>query len=312
MADAHERWFIYYDYDTHVLPEDAPAQHFHDYADEIIRRANNGDVKRTYEKENRVARIAQARRVELRDGTPGLAFVVTLGDRRGSSPSWVHYERGEARDAERWDGEVKGLSCHVLMRLTPDDTKEGRYRMLVEETPHLGRAPLERLLNHELREQAFLTNARFRRRATGSEVKTWVTGNLDARRSQELADAFDRGKFMPIELIDTSVDPTFDEDPEFETRGKKLMVRVSAGEGGFAAAINKLKARAAAANYGRMKIRWTPPGQTRPVPTEIATDLADIGTALFAKRELLRVENPLSDCSHVLVDELVEAMVANF
>ena len=200
MVDAFERWCIFYDCDSRVVPPDGPPQALHDYADAIIQRAAAGEAKRTYENGNRVARLAQARKVTLKDGSPGLAFVVTMGDKRGANPSFLHFDGGKARDPEREEGEVLGSSCHCILRLTPDPDHDGRYRLLVEERSRLGRSPLELLFNHELREQADIGNDRFLRQCTGSEVKTRLHVDLNTRQSQQMADAVEQGGFFFIEM----------------------------------------------------------------------------------------------------------------
>jgi hypothetical protein len=44
----------------------------------------------------------------------------------------------------------------------------------------------------------------------------------------------------------------------------------------------------------------------------MSTDLADLGTALFAHRELVHIDHGLTECASALSDEFVEAMSAEF
>ncbi|GEM_PF-2274442 len=313
MVDSFDRWCLFCDFEIHAPGEGAPQPDLNDYVDELIALAQSGEAKRIFENDNRVTRIAEAQRVNLPDGSPALAMLITLGDRRGANPSFIHFEDGAARDAERLDGEVKGASAHCILSLTQDPQAVGRYRMLVEEIQGIGRTPITRLIGSVLTKIAEDAGDRYVNPRTGRQNKYRPVVEVHPRRSREMADALDDGAFLPVELFDTSPVPTFDENPEYNVRRHLLVVKVKPAPGRtFRESLSDLAAAAAGLGYSRMRVSWRLPGEKKGGSSEMNTDLADVGTALFAHRELVHVENELTECAPSLHDEFVEAMRLKF
>lgn len=313
MVDSFDRWCLFCDFEVHASAADAPTPVLDDYVDDIVAWAARGEAKRIFENESRVTRIAEARRVNLEDGSPAVAMLITLGDRRGADPAFIHFENGQARDAEKQEGEVKGVSAHCIIRLTEDQDAGGRYRMFLEEIRGIGRTPVTRLLSTVLREIATDRGERFRNPQTNRMNAYRPVVEVHPRRSREMAAALDTGSFLPVELLDTRPIPAFDENPEYQVRRHQLTVKVRPQAGRtFRQAVSDLAALAHQQGYSHMRVSWRLPGEHRGGSSEMRTDLADIGTALFAHRELVHVENGLSECSPELNDEFVDAMIAQF
>lgn len=313
MVDSLSRWCLFCDFEVHPSPPEAPQPALNDYIDELQARIEAGEAKRIFENENRITRIVDGRRVELPNGDPGFAMVITLGDRRGANPSFLHFENGDVRDAERFEGEVTGSSAHCVIRLVEDEGQPGRYRMFLEEVRGIGRTPITRLLTSELKDLARDRNERFRNPDTNRLNACRPIGEVHPRRSKEVANALDHGSFMPVELFDTSRIPAFDEHPEFSVRRHQITVKVLPAEGRtMGEALNDLAHLGRQHGYDRMRVSWRIPGEKRGGSSEMATDLADIGTALFAHRELIEVDNPLSECAASLDEEFLDKMILQF
>jgi hypothetical protein len=311
MPDALSRWCLFCDAEVHSGARGGPRVFFENYVDDIIFRAQNGSAVRVYERENRVMRVADARRVGLPSGHPGIAMVITLGDRRGANPSFVHFAQGQARDPERLDGEVKGLSAHCIVELVEDEDHVGRHRMLIEDATAIGRTPLTRLLASELRAISKQRDERFRSPDTGGNIQLRPAIEVWPQKSPQLQAALETGRLGIVELYDTGRVAEFDELPEFRVKKRILRVEVEEGEGGFAGTLARLKALGRAQGYGNMKVSWRlPNGQV--ADSDFRTDLEDLGTALLARRELVTVETPMSDATDRLNIEFVEAMAAHF
>lgn len=311
MVDIHDRWCLFCDLEIHPNHVDAPYPKLDDYVDEIIHRAHRGAAKRIYEHDTRVARIWRARRVELADGSPALSLLITLGNRRGATPAFIHFENGNTRDAEKEEDEVKGASAHCLINLTEAPEAPGRYRMILEEAPGIGRTPVTRLLGTVLKEISKDWGEQFRNPATNRMINVRPVVEIYPRKSRELAAALDRGGLLPVELFDTRPSAIFDERPEFRVRRHLMTVKVVPAPGRtFREAVDDLREIARESGYDRMRVSWRMPGEMRGGSAEIETDLADIGTAVFAHRELFNIPSGLSECSAELNDEFVGAMVA--
>ncbi|HEX7822776.1 MAG TPA: hypothetical protein VF463_19410 [Sphingobium sp.] len=280
----------------------------------MIAMAERGDAKRIFENDNRVTRIAKARRITLADGTPALAMLITLGDRRGANPSFINFEDGNARDPEKLEGEVKGASAHYIIRLVQDDdAAPGRYRMLLEEMHGLGRTPITRLLGTVLKDASKEREDQFRNPETNRINSFRPVVEVYPRRSQEMAAALDGGTFLPVELHDTRRVPAFDENPEYQVRRHLLTVKVKPAPGRtFKEALSDLADKANSEGYSMMRVSWRLPGEKRGGSSEMRTDLADIGTAMFAHRELVHFNTALSECAGNLHDEFTDAMAALF
>ena len=313
MVDGFSRWCLFCDLEVHPSPPEAPQPLLNDYIDDLLVRIENDEAKRVFENENRITRIVDGRRIELLDGNPAFAMVITLGDRRGADPSFLHFDNGNVRDAEKFEGEVSGSSAHCVVRLTPDEGFPGRYRMLMEETRGIGRTPITRLLTSEFKAIAKDRNERFRNPNTNRMNAYRPIGEVHPRRSKEIGTALDHGSFMPVELFDTSRIPAFDENPEFSVRRHLITVKVLPAEGrSMKEALADLANLGRQNGYDRMRVSWRVPGELRGGSSEMATDLADVGTALFAHRELTEVENALSECAPAINDEFLARMIEKF
>lgn len=313
MIDVFDRWCLFCDFEVHASAREAPQPLLGDYVGDLIARAERGEAKRVFDRENRVTRIAGARRVQLPDGGLALALLITLGDRRGADPAFLHFDNGTARDAEKLEGEVKGASAHCIIRLDEDPELRGRYRMLLEEVRGIGRTPVTRLIGAVLKDIAHERGDRFRNPQTNRFNAVRPVVEVHPRCSREMADALNNASFLPVELIDTRPVPTFDENPEWSVRRHRLSVKVKPQAGrSFRASLAALAEVANRAGYSHMHVSWRLPGERRGGSTSLRTDLADIGTALFAHRELVHIEHGLSECAAVLNGEFVEAMAAQF
>jgi hypothetical protein len=255
VADSLRRWCLFCDFELHSSPAAAPAITIEDYVDDIIARSDAGLAKRVFENETKVTRVAKARRVNFANGTPGLAFLVTLGDRRGADPSFLHFDEGAARDAEKFEGEVKGFSAHCVLRTTADHHHPGRYRLLMEEVHGIGRTQLERLLQSVIRQISSDRNERFQNPDTGRMNKLVPVLDILARQSNAMVHALQHGVFQPVELIDFGANPAFDANPEFVVRRHNLFVKAKPAPGRtIRQVLNDMKDVALAEGYDRMRV----------------------------------------------------------
>ena len=313
MADAFRRWCLFCDLELHSSPAAAPPIDLADYIDDLIARADEGLAKRVFENDSRVMRIARARQINLQNGNPALALLITLGDRRGADPSFLHFDDGVARDAEKFEGEVKGFSAHCVLRITNDVHHPGRHRLLMEEVQGIGRTQMSRLLQSVVREISRDRNERFQNPDTGRMNKLVPVLEVMPRQSSAMVHALQHGVFQPVELIDHGAMPAFDANPEFIVRRHNLFVKANPAPGRTIRQVfNDLKDVASAQGYDRMRVVWRIPGSSRGGSAEIDTDVADVGTAMFAHRVLVEVEHAMSDCAAELNDEFIARMVDQF
>lgn len=256
-------------------------------------------------------RVAAARRITLPNTHPGLAMVITLGDRRGANPSFVHFARGHARDPEKQEGEVKGLSAHCIIDLVEDENHVGRHKMLLEDATGMGRTPISRLFCTLLGSISKDRDERFRNQDTGTMIQLRPVMEVWPQKSRQMEEALEQGTLGVVELYDTGRVPAFDEQPDFRVKRRALRVEVMPGEEGMREALERLKRLGRQEGYGNMKLNWRlPNGEV--ANSDVRTDLEDIGTALLAKRELVTVETPMSDATDRLIDEFVGAMAVYF
>lgn len=309
MVDELQRWCLECDLQIRPAHPRGPYPVISDYVDDLIVRSNRGEAKRVSENSSRVTRISEAKRVPLPDGSEALAMVITLGNTRGARPAFIHFENGTARDAERLDGEVKGASAHCLLRLTQDGTHVGRYRIVIEDVRGIGRTPITRLIGSELRAIAEQRGENFIDPDSGRRLQHRAVVEVHPRQSSEMREALAGTTSLPVTLIDTSAVPAFDENPDFTVRRHSLHVTVRPTEGRtIQQSLQNLARLGAAQDYDRMRISWKPRPTGRTSSTELATDLADLGTALFAQRIELELPTALSDCTDRVSDEFIALM----
>lgn len=313
MIDEFERWCLFCDFELHAVGDRPPQPLLTDYVDALMSMVDADEAKRVFENDNRVSRIASAKVVQLPNGSDALAMVITLGDRRGADPGFIHFDGGQTHDAEKFEGEVKGVSAHCVLSLEQDPQSTGRYRFLLEEARGLGRTPVTRLLGAILKRISSDRGDRYVNPQTGRQNRLRPVVEVHPRRSKAIADALDEGNFLPVELLDTSSVPVFDEMPEYQVRRHLISVKVKPAPGrSIREAISDLATTARDNGFDRMRVSWRLPGQHRGGVSEMSTDLADIGTAMFAHRELVHVESGLTECVGELNDEFVGEMANKF
>lgn len=307
MPDALQRWCLFCDLDIRSSVTRGPRVRFNDYVDDIVARSQSNEAFRVYDRENRIMRISHANLIHLPNGHRGLAMVLTLGDRRGANPSFVHFARGDARDAERLDGEVKGRSAHCIIDLEEDEDHVGRHTMMLEDAASLGRTPVTRLLGSVIKDISTDRDERFVSPETGNLIMLRPHVEVWPQKSRQMEEALATGRLGVVELYDTRGVPTFDEQPDFRVKKRIIRVEVEPDEDGFAGPLDRLRRLGQREGYGHMKLSWRlRNGQE--ASSDMRTDLEDLGTALLARRELVQVQTPMSDASSRLNDEFVEAM----
>lgn len=313
LADSKKRWCLFCDLELHSSPPGAPRITLDDYVDDLIARSDADQAKRVFENESRVVRIAKARRISLGNQDPALAILITSGDRRGADPSFVHFDGGVARNPEKLQGEVRAHSAHAIVRLVEDQQHVGRHRMLIEEAEGLGRTQTQRILQHVLRDISKDRNERFLNEETGRHKRLIPVIEVYARQSNAMLHALEHGTFQPVELIDTGTVPAFDANPELTVRRHNLFVKAKPAPGRTVRQVfNDLKDIAHGEGYDRMRVVWRIPGESRGGSAEIDTDVADVGTAMFAHRVLVQVEQAMADCASDLNDEFLHAISEQF
>jgi hypothetical protein len=304
VVDRYDRWCLFYDLEILSSPSQGPAYDLVGLVPLLQHRIERNLSVKTIDRDRRILRIAQARALDV-GGAPCLSMVMTLGNKTAADPSFIDFDVGTARDADRQPHEAKGASAHCILRTTTTPGHPGRYLMMLEQTTGLGRTTVERLLNSEFATIASDRGDNFISPATGRPVSVRPVAHMSGHKSNQMEEALRTGTFAPIELIDSTPDHTFDEPGVFRPKRRMLRVELVAPPGERRAALEVLSARAREAG-------WRPAGATRNSDSEIDTDLDDIGEAMFTKRELIHVEAGMSECSHTLRGDFITAMAERF
>jgi hypothetical protein len=311
MADRYNRWCVFFDLELRSSPREGPIYDLAQLVAPLRARIAAGESRKVIDRERRVLRILASDEMQI-DGRPVLAMVFTLGNATAADPSFMDFVSGEGRDPERREGEVPAYSAHCLLRLDTAPELPGRYTMMLEQSQGLGRTAVERLLTSEFQQIAESRGDNFTSRSTGRPTGVRPIVELYGHKSQQMEDALNSGTFQPIEFIDTTPEPNFDEPGRFRTKRRVMKVDLLAPPGQRREALEMLSSRAREAGYQRMRISWRPQGATRPNDSEVETDLADLGQALFTKRELIHVEAGMAVCSHSLRPDFVAKMAERF
>jgi len=314
LLDQFDRSCLFYDFEVLTSPRDGGLMEFARFADDIIARSKAGLAFKLVDKVQKIARVSDAKREVLKDGSPALALVVTFGDRRGADPAFVNFATGGVRPIARGDGEAKGYSAHILFRLQPYDDRPTRYGALIEEVPSVGRTILERLLNSEFAAIAEEKGLHFRREGAKNDIKARPYSFLSGRKSEQFDRALGGGQFSPVELIDTRLVQTgMDEAPGVKVKSRHLTVKITPQPGeAMRAALERLQGIAARAGYDHMRVRWREGADKRLESALLPTALRDIGEALYVKRETVRVTRALTECDPTIRPDLLSAMISIF
>lgn len=313
MIDELHRWCLQCDLEVRPLNPRGPRPDLDSYVDDLITRAAAGEAKRVSQNESRVSRISEAQRIILPSGDPALAFVVTLGNRRGAAPGFIHFDNGAARTADREPGEVKGASAHCVLRLVADHGHVGRYRLIAEDVRGLGRTEITQLLQKVFRAISEDHDETFVDPESGRRMVHRPVAHVHPRQSNEMRQALAGRASLPVMLLDTSAKPAFDEHPDYAVSQHVLRVRVKP-QGGrtMEEALQALAQLGAANDYDRMRVSWQPSAGAPASTAEMRTDLADVGTALFAQREEVVLDQPLDECTVRLNPVFVDRIAAKF
>jgi hypothetical protein len=310
MNKGNLRVVLYFDLAMSPHPSDSPPLPLNDFIHHLERRWEQGVSRQVIDNERRVVRLADIRRVDLRDKTPAVAMLFSLGDKDKAVPGFTNFETGRVRIVPPRAGEAGGLSVHALVCLEPS-TKGGHfYRMVYEDVNGFGRSVIQGFLRSEFKIISDEQGLTFRREG-GSEVKTRPLVELSGHASDQVKNSLAQGRLLHVELVSyVEKDLGFDEARYIKMARQDISFTIakSLPEGDGLTLVEKIKVWAFQNGYESMRIRWRDPDMHKPQSAKIDTGRQDAGEALFVKSAEIGLRNSLPDISEQLSDELVKHM----
>ena len=129
---------------------------------------------------------------------------------------------------------------------------------------------------------------------------------MSAYPSQSLKEDLERGVLKGLELVrNIHVNGEFDEPDYTKTDSHMVRIKVTRPVNGEDAVglINRIKQKARRMNYSELRVKYKRnEGKQRTVP--ISTAREDAGDAMYARYEIISLNEPLPQCSSTIRDDV--------
>ncbi len=304
MIKEKQRWIFFYDKFLQPSPEDAPYFDMREIMNELYTRQQEGDSVKLINNKTAAIRINDMR---FYDDNNTVCLLFQYADTTISDPVFSNLETGDIRVEPKLDGEGVAISAHMLVSLSPNDNNGNTYITLIEDVPGIGKTKIEPFLTSEFKiasEGYTFTDEQDRERPCRPMVR------MSAYPSQSLKEDMERGVLQGLELVkNIHVSGEFDEPDYTKTESNLVKIKVTKAVNGEEAVglINRIKEKAKRADYSELRIRYKrQEGKQRTVP--ISTAREDAGDAMYARYEIIKLREPLPQCSSIIRDDAIKEM----
>lgn len=306
MINENQRWIYFYDKFLKSYPEDAPYFEMREIMKELHDRQQQGNSVKLINNETAAIRIND---MHFDDTNSTVCLLIQYADKTISDPVFSNLQTGDIRVEPKLDGEGVAISAHILVSLTPNDDGGNTYITLVEDVPGIGKTKIEPFLTSEFKkvsEGYVFSDEQERERSCRPMVE------MSAYPSQSLKEDMERGILQGLELVrNTHINGEFDEPDYTKTDSHIVKIKVTRPVNGEEAVglINRIKQKARRLNYSELRVRYKRrEGKQRTVP--ISTAREDAGDAMYARYEIIRVNEPLPQCSSTIRDDVHTKMTS--
>ena len=303
MLNANERWIFYYDNHLKSTPEEAPHIPMADAVGLLYDRQQAGESVKLINNMTAALRITDMRI----DREKNIAcFLIQYADTTISDPVFSNLETGELRVEPKLVGEGVAISSHLMVSLTPTEPRGNVYLSLLEDVPGIGKTKIAPFLTSEFKAVSnFLFHDEKKR-----ERKCRPVVKMEGHASQSLSQDLERGYLRGFELIRyRNVEDEFDEPGYTKVDSYNVKIRTEKNISGNVAIdlINRMKEKAKKASFTEMRVRYNrSEGKQQTAPVSTARE--DAGDALFSRLEMIKLKNPLPQCSKEIVEEVASYM----
>ncbi|WP_079212955.1 hypothetical protein [Brucella pituitosa] len=310
MLQKNKRNILFFDFVMAPYPVDAPPIPLASLFPFLAERTKLGEAFEVIDAGKRIIRLSSVQNIHLKSGAPAVAMLFCLGDRDKADTGVTHFDTGAVRIFEKAEGEVGGLSAHLLVSLEPTKNEGFIYRCVIEDVTGFGRTPIQQFLRSQFKiicDEQEVTFPRDGKR----QLRTRPMLELAGHASEKLKDSLKTGRLLHFELLNyEDIDFGMDEGRFLKSARHDLNIAVSNDlpEGDSLTLVEKVRLWAKRNGYETMRVRWKDPSSTKPQSAKVDTAREDAGEAFFIKTAEVTFNTPLADITDKISDELIEEM----
>lgn len=307
MLKSNERWVTFYELHLSSHPDNRIPVSCEEVAEALARIT--GTQEGRYLFRNDAAGVMLTHHKYNADKNAD-TFLCRLADMDVSDPAFSHLQTGNLRLEPKQDQEGRAYSCHVIIERNELAPGSGRYRVLLEDVPGLGRTRLtpffKSRIRHIYRDHEFAFE--------GRQLKWWPVFELLGTPSQKLQADLARGRISEVEFVrlGDETGEAVDEIPNSQLLRQSLKVRLSGVQTTPRRLMDLFRSLRSYANqhgYDHYLIRYKRTDGNKQSTLEVPAHREDALDVLTTRVERIAVANPLPDCSDQIVDELADQML---
>jgi len=300
MLKHNERWVLFYGQHLRTTPEDpkSPDIPLRDIITLLLNRQTDGNCVKLINNETAAIRITDT---SLDVDNNALCLLIQYADKNASDPVFSNLMTGELRVEPKLLGEGVAVSAHMMISLTPQKNNPSEYLTLLEDVPGIGKTMIEHFLTSEFKEVSDFVFEDDKNRVRQCRPIVKMEGHM----SQTLQESLERGHLQGFELVRYGKRVDFDEFAYTTDVTYTANIKcVQTGGGGAVDLIKRVSAIAKKKKYTEMRVRYKrPEGRTQTV--SIPTGREDAINTLFTRMDLIKVRNPLPQCSPLINEEVL-------
>lgn len=299
MLNSLNRWINYYDIIVTSSPHNAPDIPLGGSLEYLYSRQQAGKSVKLISNETAAIRIAD---MDI-DKTNNIAsLLLQYSDTNASDPVFADLESGKLRLEPKLKGEGVAVSAHMTISLTPTEPEGECYLALLETVPGVTRTKITPFLNSEFKLACDWEFEDEKKQVRDCRPLVELRGYM----AQSLKEGLEKGRLLGIELVKHSRGKTEFDIPGFTNEEKrKVLIKPSTFLTGNVAidTINKIKDMAKGLSYDDIRINFK---SQRQQTIECSTRQQDAADALYTKSTLIKVTDPLTQCSESLHEQVVK------
>ena len=303
MLKERERWILFCDIVLKPSPENAPFMPMGEGVESLLERQQTGDSYKLLDNDNAAIRITD---MSIDNENQIANLLIQYADKSVADPAFGNLETGVLRFEPKLDGEGIAVSAHMAISLVPRTPRSNIYLTLIEDVPGITRSRIAPFLTSEFKHSC---DFMFRdENGQNNRCRPLVT--VVSHASQTLREELRRGQLNSIDLIKLDYqEPRFDEQGYTREISRHIKLRLSRAYLGEAAlgVIEQVRIKALQEGYNELRVRYKR-YEGKQVTAPIDDVRENASDKLFARLELARFQNPLSQCLEQLEVAMVNKM----
>lgn len=235
-------------------------------------------------------------RLSFREDQGIAILLLQRGNPKGVTPMFKHVRTREIRRSDRTPDDLLAHSCHVVIKIEPENATLPTHRVVVEETTGISPTYIASFFRNVLKSAPYKSNDK-----RGKEIEAVSTSDFRGHPSESVEEAMHDGTIREIRLVKPGELRDYD-DEHIDVRDVIQPLKVKGTPNVVMRTIRDLWTRNRA-NWTEMRVQIeSAEGKSRVVHVGREQDAAQ---ALFVKSEYVTLDQEIDACCDQIHEELV-------